>query len=402
MEHPDFDTLLRYVSAVAPDDECVRLDAHLANCAACLEQVQLLDSLRETFGSPGENWTLPQLKAECQRINWDQAGLPVKGEQASAPAGKAALGESDGASADAPALSRGAKLETPSSLRGQSTPTALRQAAEHWLQEVRGFFSNLSPRPALVTFALTAVLLLALVLWWPFRDAGPVKVQVADLDGPVRLTARDRLFLPEGIKLPAPWCTRVQELLASGKVAPVASVAAIGNQVRTEFARLSSAESATNRPALLAPVATSILATRPTFRWRGTRGATGYRVLLVHEGKVIWEADAEGRTELTLSGDSPVLRPGEFYSWQVEARVNGELRSPTPAKFHVLDTASATEVRRLEQQFGRSATVMASVYLAYGLLDEAQAPMEKLRELNPGNEAVARMWENLASHRTTQ
>jgi anti-sigma factor ChrR (cupin superfamily) len=151
MTHPDFETLLRYVSEIASDEESVQVDGHLAECSECLEQVRLLDSLRETYGTQDENWTLPQLKAEYQAITWSQLQTPEKAQ---------------------PARSPEAESKTTSALPHQRERGALRQVLDRWLQEARGLIGSLMPRPVLAAVALTAAVLVGLVLWWPLGDAG--------------------------------------------------------------------------------------------------------------------------------------------------------------------------------------------------------------------------------------
>jgi len=57
MEHPRNETILDYVAGRASDEQELEVDAHMAECAACLERVGALCCLRENFDEHWRSWT---------------------------------------------------------------------------------------------------------------------------------------------------------------------------------------------------------------------------------------------------------------------------------------------------------------------------------------------------------
>jgi hypothetical protein len=118
-------------------------------------------------------------------------------------------------------------------------------------------------------------------------------------------------------------------------------------------------------------------------------GATNYTLVISDSAAAVVERATGSATNVVLSPPEVSFAPGTEYAWQVAALVNGEVFGCSPVRFAVLDAASERELAAVEAGAGRSALVMAGVYLHYGLLDEAARRVEELRRLNPDQPMVA-------------
>jgi hypothetical protein len=219
---------------------------------------------------------------------------------------------------------------------------------------------------------------------WVKQASGP-RLRLKDTTGEIVLTSDGRLVLPEdGPSLPAEWRARLRRLLTEGHVPPSEPVRVALAAVRSELALRGEGREEGREPLPLSPVATAVRTTHPSFRWKGVEGARRYTFVLTDrdQTQVLWEGEAGTRTSLTLPEEVP-LKPGEIYAWQVEAMMEGEPRLSPWAKFWVLDEKTAAEVARWEARFRDSALLLAVLYETYGLFDEAQAQLERLKGLNP-------------------
>jgi hypothetical protein len=149
------------------------------------------------------------------------------------------------------------------------------------------------------------------------------------------------------------------------------------------------------------PVATAVLASRPTLRWTAQPGATSYRVRIVDDRLQPIAASA-ATTALSWRPASP-LPAGRVLSWQVEAQTpDGVRTTPAPplpeARFAVVAPADAA---RLEAALRAATSDLAAVVIAAeaGLYDEADAALQRLAQDNPGSPIVDALRTDLAARR---
>jgi hypothetical protein len=146
-------------------------------------------------------------------------------------------------------------------------------------------------------------------------------------------------------------------------------------------------EDRTNAPILLSPVATVVKSPRPTFRWKRVRDVEQYRLILrnVDQGnKTVWSDWVTPRNvdqdeiEFPLPDNVQTLQQGTLYSWEVKVTVTGQ-RKASSAKFLVLKEESLRKVTEMERVYGKSDLALVAGYETYGLYEEAQKQLEKLR-----------------------
>ncbi|MBI1926989.1 DUF928 domain-containing protein [Candidatus Poribacteria bacterium] len=151
---------------------------------------------------------------------------------------------------------------------------------------------------------------------------------------------------------------------------------------------------AEKKPVPKSPVLTAIRSTTPTLQWEAVSGAEQYKFTIADpDDKVVWQGNARTQTQVTVPSD--VLQWGKTYFWQVEAIVEGQSRLSPPVGFWVIDEKTWREVETAERNYPTSALVLASVYEAHGLYEEALAQLERLANMNPTNPFAQVMLQNL-------
>ncbi len=148
------------------------------------------------------------------------------------------------------------------------------------------------------------------------------------------------------------------------------------------------------------PRAKSCSTDRPTFRWSGLSGATGY-IVEVYDAQFNRALSSPLLT--SLSWRAPPLARGQVYSWQVKAIRDGQEfitpRSPAPeAKFRILDRARAAEIARARRDYS-SHLLLGLLYARAGLLDEAEHELGALQKNNPDVAIVRRLLANVRALR---
>ncbi len=102
---------------------------------------------------------------------------------------------------------------------------------------------------------------------------------------------------------------------------------------------------------LLEPVSVRVLDERPPFRWAAVSGAESYRVQVIDSaGQPVAEFEQKGE-----SGQLPEnvrLKPGESYSWSVEARLGSGRKLSRTADFAVLDAEARAKLVRMQPAAG--------------------------------------------------
>lgn len=102
---------------------------------------------------------------------------------------------------------------------------------------------------------------------------------------------------------------------------------------------------------LLEPVSVRVLDERPLFRWAAVSGAESYRVQVIDSaGQPVAEFEQKGE-----SGQLPEnvrLKPGESYSWSVEARLASGRKLSGTADFAVLDAEARARLNRIQPADG--------------------------------------------------
>ncbi len=176
----------------------------------------------------------------------------------------------------------------------------------------------------------------------------------------------------------------VNAALASGDVAAAPGV----RDWRRDREQLLGDPAGTTAGAVIAPVAETVAADRPVFRWTPVKGATSYRVEVYDAS--FNEVAASGPVPVTEWRPERPLPRGAAYSWIVAA---GDLRFPQPpapeARFEVLGAEAAAEVERARSTGSRLLVAVAAA--RHGLWEEARAAIAEVAAQNPTNDAIARL-----------
>ncbi|HYZ87155.1 MAG TPA: zf-HC2 domain-containing protein [Bryobacteraceae bacterium] len=238
--------------------------------------------------------------------------------------------------------------------------------------------------PKYISFAAAAaaalIAVLGLTLMLGRYDSEQV-VALKDARGMVSVDAAGRI---SGVgNLTSGQIETVRQALLTKRLPPAPSLSEL---VGTQGALLGNSESTPLR--LLAPIGTAVLNDRPTLRWTTVPESKGYTVTIQNQG-----TGETASSPLLQSAQWTPLRPlvrGQTYVWQVAARTDrGEIVVPRPpnppAKFLVVDSATASKFERLPA----SSTVRGVLYASVGLMDDAERELEALSALNPGSEVAA-------------
>jgi hypothetical protein len=152
---------------------------------------------------------------------------------------------------------------------------------------------------------------------------------------------------------------------------------------------------------LLAPVGTAVLDDRPTLRWTPLPGSTTYTVTV--EDQTTGVASSSPPLQTTEWTVASPLERGHRYAWQVAATVRRtEIVAPRPpdppAKFAVLDAATASSLARLPA----SHLARGILYAQAGALDDAERELDALSARNPGSALADALLKQVRSARTVR
>ncbi len=126
---------------------------------------------------------------------------------------------------------------------------------------------------------------------------------------------------------------------------------------------------------LLEPVSVRVLDERPPFRWATVTGAESYRIQVIDSaGQPVAEFMQQGEASQLPEGIH--LKPGEAYSWSVEARLPNGRRLSRTADFAVLDADARSKLGRLQPAAGAK----FSDRVAYALMLERYEAFHLARE----------------------
>src|SRR5262249_2170578 len=99
---------------------------------------------------------------------------------------------------------------------------------------------------------------------------------------------------------------------------------------------------------------------------------------------------------------STSLKSGDIYYWQVTALKDGKsLTSPVlpapPAKFKVLESTRAAEVRHARQNHAGAHLTLGVLYARAGLLAESEQELRLLVKANPGSRIARNLLRSVKS-----
>ncbi|HNQ56266.1 MAG TPA: hypothetical protein PKH27_01945 [Candidatus Desulfobacillus denitrificans] len=136
---------------------------------------------------------------------------------------------------------------------------------------------------------------------------------------------------------------------------------------------------------LLEPVSVRILDERPAFRWAAVTGAEAYRVQVIDSaGQPVAEFEQKGESAQLPEGTR--LKPGEAYSWSVEARLASGRKLSRTADFAVLDADARARLARLQPAAGAKFSDRVAYALMlerYEAFDLARAEWRRLHAERP-------------------
>jgi anti-sigma factor RsiW len=272
---------------------------------------------------------------------------------------------------------------------------------ESWPQTFASLF-RVSPVPAFGAAAL-AILLLSLIAWIVWRTPKEEKQEVVVVPSPSLQPSPSAVPSVEVQPEPAP----VVAQLNDGPV-PAAYQELVKKALTTQrierssqlqgLTRPSSSLMGTNEPgrefSVLAPAGVVLMSDRPSFRWSGFEGASGY-VVEVYDDQFKLVMSSPEVTNVSWTATQSLAR-GKVYSWQVKAVKDGQEvtvpRPPAPqAKFRVIDQGRMNEISRARRAYGSSHLTLALLYAEAGLVSEAEQELRMLQKANPQSEIVRKL-----------
>jgi anti-sigma factor RsiW len=153
--------------------------------------------------------------------------------------------------------------------------------------------------------------------------------------------------------------------------------------------------------ALRGPSGKVISEDRPVFNWQPLDGAEGYRVS-VYDTKFNRVAESE---TLHKTSWSTKLPRGKILIWQVTAVKDGqEFKSPSrpapDARFKIVGGRELAEIQLAKRQFPNARLLLGILYAEAGLLDEAAKEFEALRKQNPNSEQARLLLQRINAARS--
>lgn len=224
-----------------------------------------------------------------------------------------------------------------------------------------------------------------------------VLVTIREKSGATEIKTDGTVLVKGKVPLPSHLAKLVRDFIVKGSVQPTKSTViamATLDSVRMESALRSAHAEESSKPVPLSPVLTAVRSVRPTLRWTGVPNAEGYVVRVADRSdRIVWEGDVGTQTQVTLPPGA--LKRGRVYFWQVEAFVEGQSLLSPIVGFWVIGEKDLSKVQAAERKYRSSVLVLASIYSAYGLYEEALAQIEQLKAMNPDNPFVKAMLQNL-------
>jgi anti-sigma factor RsiW len=329
--HLTDEQLAQYAAGAGPPEDLLAVDDHLAACMACRDRAR----------------SAPAIDARLAGLEEAVMGLP-----------HATDAEIQGYVDDDLAADDRARIEA----HLDTCETCAAQIAE-----LRAW-ATAPVKPTLRRYAWAAALLLLLIPLGYWQSTWHREPVVAD---PVGLAA-----------LPADTQARVRAALVAGTVPRPAQIAALAGRRETLMGPPGPA--APFR--VIAPVATAVASDRPELAWEPLAGADEYTVTIADgEGRPIGPGSRVRGTTFTPA--EPLARGGVF-TWQVTAQVGPRvLVAPAPpappARFVVLDTATATELSRLEREQPDAHVVLGILYAQAGVVADARRHLQAVPQADP-------------------
>jgi hypothetical protein len=152
----------------------------------------------------------------------------------------------------------------------------------------------------------------------------------------------------------------------------------------------------------LEPLGTVVESDRPTFRWRPLTGARGY-IVAVYDSRLDQVAASPTLTTTEWRPALP-LRRGVAYSWQITAKGGGHERTapapPAPeARFKVLEQEQVEALAQARRRWPRSHLLLGMHYADAGLLDDAERELRALVSIAPDSRLARELLESLRAAR---
>ena len=150
---------------------------------------------------------------------------------------------------------------------------------------------------------------------------------------------------------------------------------------------------------LRSPLGVVVLSDRPNFRWQSYPGANVY-VVKVFDSDYKEIAQSLSQTATSWSIPLPLSRGG-IYSWQVTAVKDGEeIKSPTApapeARFRVLNQNRLDEITKLQKMKPQSHLALGTVFAEAGLLEEARREFRLLLQANPESKVAQKLLQEVS------
>lgn len=352
-EHLSGEEAGRYRRRATSAAELLRIDEHLASCAACrtiLASVDDLDALAALLAS-----------ADLTHLEYEQLAAYVDGT--------------------ADAIDR-ELVET------HAGDCALCRRELKDLQK----FAQKPRHIARWAIAAAAAILIAIFVALPRRDAQRPIVSLTDAGRHVTLRRDGQLTGLPGLSLPQQQA--IARALTNGELPPAPNVAALRGSRQTILG--ATAPATELRP--VAPLGCIVVDDRPTLEWNQLPGVTRYRAELFDSH--FRAVAASGIVRDTRWTVDVALRRGETYVWQVTAFANDrEITAPAPpapmARFGVLDEPRAKEINRLAAQQPPSHLALGIAYAEAGALPDAEREFRVLVEENRGSGSAQRLLDSV-------
>ncbi len=293
------------------------------------------------------------------------------------------------------------------SLRDAEARRVSRLFQPEWIQQLGHFLLARRLRPVWAVILVCAVIVLLYVRWLRGPSTLGEHVRIANtrilplrdtsgtVTGPV-----DRLEIPGVSTLDPEWSTRIQALLARGDISPLPPVAQTIHQLRESVPVRSVEKAQAQVPRPIAPVVTMVRHQPITFRWHPVAQAERYYIIVAdaHLKRIVAELEAGTRTTYPWEDAPRYLQSGQVYAWQIEAWTPEMVYISGWARFAVLPVEAEKTIQDLEHAFRRSALALLTVYLAYGLYQDAWQPLHTLEQMNPDHPVLRRIRQKIAAY----
>jgi hypothetical protein len=224
-------------------------------------------------------------------------------------------------------------------------------------------------------------------------------IAIRDSSGLVMIGPDGSVLLPNSAKPPADLSVLVSELATGGTVRNTEPALAALETLRSGETRgaLRAAQGQAT-PIPLSPLLSAVRSTSPTLRWKAVDGVEQYKITVAYpeqkeNGKVIWQSGPMKETQVILPPG--LLQRGEVYFWQAEALTEGKVGLSPAVGFWVVSESALSEIEGTERRYKEAELVLAAVYEANGLYEDALARVERLLEMNPTSPFVREMFQRL-------